>query len=154
MLQGRIWTVFGWNLHAGSSINPRSLLNFPMQANGAEMLRLACCLATEQGVCVCAPIHDAILVEAPLETLSDATEKAQACMAEASRVVLDDFELRSGATLICHPDRFEDERGLEMWSKVQGILEKQTCTEFGQVTCPATAHVPVSLRSTRPVLSI
>jgi hypothetical protein len=28
--------------------NGRSLRNFPMQANGAEMLRLACCLGTEK----------------------------------------------------------------------------------------------------------
>ena len=36
-----------------------------MQANGAEMLRLACCLATERGIEVCAPVHDAVLICAP-----------------------------------------------------------------------------------------
>ena len=36
-----------------------------MQANGAEMLRLACCLAIERGVKVCAPVHDAILIDRP-----------------------------------------------------------------------------------------
>jgi DNA polymerase-1 len=40
-----------------------------MQGNGSEMLRLACCLATEAGIRVCAPVHDAILIEAPLEEL-------------------------------------------------------------------------------------
>ena len=154
MLNGRIWTVFGWNIHTGPSTNPRTLQNFPMQANGAEMLRLACCLATEQGVRVCAPVHDAVLIEAPLEALQEATKRMQACMVAASHVVLEAFELRSGATTIRYPDRFEDERGREMWSKVQGILKKQTCTELGQVTCPATAQVPVLRRDTRPVLSI
>ena len=42
-----------------------------MQANGAEMLRLACCFATERGVRVCAPVHDAILIEAPGEGHND-----------------------------------------------------------------------------------
>jgi hypothetical protein len=42
-----------------------------MQANGAEMLRLACCLATERGIEVCAPVHDAILICAPLDRLDD-----------------------------------------------------------------------------------
>ena len=55
-------TVFGWHVHVGEDANPRSLRNFPMQANGAEMLRLACCLATERGIAVCAPVHDAILI--------------------------------------------------------------------------------------------
>ena len=40
-----------------------------MQANGAEMLRLACCFATEEGIAVCAPVHDAILIEAPVEEI-------------------------------------------------------------------------------------
>src|SRR5262249_1786211 len=56
MLTGRLQTVFGWPVHVGSESNPRSLRNFPMQANGAEMMRLACCLATERGIQVCAPV--------------------------------------------------------------------------------------------------
>jgi DNA polymerase-1 len=36
-----------------------------MQANGAEMLRMACCLGTEQGIEICAPVHDAVLICAP-----------------------------------------------------------------------------------------
>jgi hypothetical protein len=55
MLLGMIHTVFGWPVHIGERPNPRSLRNFPVQANGAEMLRIACCLATERGVLMCAP---------------------------------------------------------------------------------------------------
>jgi hypothetical protein len=33
------------------------------------MLRLACCLATEHGIKVCAPVHDALLIEASLNDL-------------------------------------------------------------------------------------
>ena len=50
MLLNRLHTVFGWTVRIGPDANPRSLRNFPCQANGAEMLRLACCLATERGV--------------------------------------------------------------------------------------------------------
>lgn len=88
MLHGSLPTVFGWRVHVGEECNPRSLRNFPMQANGAEMLRLACCLATERGIEVCAPVHDAMLVCASLGRLKEDTERAQAAMAEASRVVL------------------------------------------------------------------
>jgi DNA polymerase I len=68
MLAGSLHTVFGWHVHVHESPNPRSLRNFPMQANGAEMLRLACCLATERGVEVCSPVHDAVLICAPTRT--------------------------------------------------------------------------------------
>src|SRR5262245_10928354 len=46
VLTGKLHTVFGWQIHVGADTNPRALRNFPMQANGAEMLRLACCIAT------------------------------------------------------------------------------------------------------------
>ena len=39
---GSLHTVFGWHVHVGEKSNPRSLRNFPMQANGAEMMRLGC----------------------------------------------------------------------------------------------------------------
>ena len=70
--------------------NSRSLRNFPMQANGAEMLRLACIFATERGIEVCAPVHDAVLICAPLERLEDSdVARVREYMAEASRIVLD-----------------------------------------------------------------
>jgi len=72
MLNGRLYTAFGWTVQVGGNANSRSLRNFPMQGNGAEMLRLACCYTTERGIAVCAPVHDAILIEARLEDL-DAT---------------------------------------------------------------------------------
>jgi hypothetical protein len=76
MLSGSLHTVFGWHLHVGEAPNPRSLRNFPMQANGAEMMRLAACLATERGIEVCAAIHDAFLVCAPLDRLeADVSER-------------------------------------------------------------------------------
>src|SRR5262249_51461549 len=56
MLTGSLYTVFGWRVHVGGNPNPRSLRNFPMQANGAEMLRLACCLGTERRIEICAPV--------------------------------------------------------------------------------------------------
>ncbi len=34
-----------------------------MQAHGAEMMRIACVLAVERGLKLCAPIHDALLIE-------------------------------------------------------------------------------------------
>jgi DNA polymerase I len=38
MIHGRLHTVFGWTIHVGADPNPRSLRNFPMQANGAEVV--------------------------------------------------------------------------------------------------------------------
>lgn len=123
MLRGRLWTVFGWTIHFGGEVNPRSLANFPVQANGAEMLRLACCLATERGVCVCAPIHDALLVEGPADDIADVVARTQAAMEEASREVLDGFGLRTDAEIVAWPNRYADPRGTVLWDAIQQILE-------------------------------
>jgi DNA polymerase I-like protein with 3'-5' exonuclease and polymerase domains len=123
ILTGSLQTVFGWHVHVGANSNPRSLRNFPMQANGAEMLRLACCLATERGIEVCAPVHDAVLICAPLDRLEAETHRMQEAMAEASRAVLGGFELRSHAEFIRYPDRYMDGRGAVMWRRVWRLIE-------------------------------
>jgi DNA polymerase I len=125
MLRGSLHTVFGWHLHAGESVNPRSLRNFPMQANGAEMLRLACCLATERTIEACAPVHDALLICAPIDRLEHDVARMRACMAEASRAVLAGFELRTDAAIIRHPERYQDPRGTVMWERITRLVAKQ-----------------------------
>jgi DNA polymerase I len=122
MLYGEIVTVFGWHIHVGENSNPRSLRNFRMQANGAEMLRIACCLATERGIEVCAPVHDAILICAPLDRLDAEVARMREAMAEASRAVLAGFEIRTDAKRIEYPDRLMDERGRVMWQKVNQLI--------------------------------
>ena len=125
MLNGRLWTVFGWKIHLDGLPNPRSLRNFPMQANGAEMLRTACFFAIEEGIKVCAPVHDAILIEAPACELKDTISRTQKLMAEASNIVLDEFELRTEYSTVYYPDRYLDERGQDMWNKIWMILERK-----------------------------
>src|SRR5262249_60831908 len=104
-LLGMVHTVFGWRVRVGERSNPRSLRNFPMQANGAEMLRIACCLATERGIEVCAPIHDAVLICAPLERLDADIAAMRAAMAEASKFVLAGLELGTDLKVGRWPDR-------------------------------------------------
>jgi hypothetical protein len=96
-----------------------------MQANGAEMLRLACCLGVEQGLEVCAPIHDAILICSPLDLLDRLeadVERMRAAMAEAFRIVLNGFEVRTEAKLVRFPDHYSDPRGERIWQEILSLL--------------------------------
>jgi hypothetical protein len=122
-LAGYLSTVFGWTLQTENTPRPTTLRNFPMQANGAEMLRLACCLATERGVDVCAPVHDALLVEAESCAVDDTVAATQAAMAEASRIVLGGLEVDTDLEVIRWPDRYADQRGRVMWERVSEILD-------------------------------
>ncbi len=129
MLNGYLETVFGWRVYVGRDANPRSLRNFPMQGNGAEMLRLACCLATEQGIAVCAPVHDALLVEGPADSIEEIVIETQRVMREASELVLPGFPLRTEAKIVRSPDRYIDERGRRMWETVLSLLDEREPAE-------------------------
>jgi hypothetical protein len=121
-LHRALQSTFGWMVQVGGEGNPRSLRNFPLQANGAEMLRIACCLATERGVQVCAPVHDALLLEAPLANIDDAVAGCQRAMREASEAVLAGFPLRTETKIVRHRDRYTDARGEEMWKAVWELI--------------------------------
>src|SRR5262249_620296 len=79
-LVGRLNTVYGWPLHVTTDTRTTTVRNFLMQATGAEMLRVACCLATEQGVQVCAPVHDALLVESSADDIDEVVEFTSSLM--------------------------------------------------------------------------
>jgi len=124
MLGGRVRTAFGWQMSIGRDTSGRSVRNFPMQAGGAEMLRLATCLAVERGIPVCGLIHDALLVEASLTDVDTAVQQTQAAMQEASEQVLPGFPLRTEATVVRYPDRYQDPRGKGMWELVLSLLDE------------------------------
>jgi DNA polymerase-1 len=124
MAHGVIWATFGWRLQVGPESNPRSHRNFAMQANGAEMLRIACCLGIERGIEICAPVHDAVLIAAPIDTIDAQVTAMRAAMAEASGIVLNGFELRTDVEVVRWPERYSDQRGAVMWRRVMELLEK------------------------------
>ena len=130
MLTGSMRTIFGWRLQTETGSNLRSLANFPMQANGAEMMRLACCMLTEAGVSVCCPVHDAVMVEAPTESIDEIVAQTQRSMRDAGRIVLDGFELESDAKIVRWPERYMDERGVEMWGKVVELAVNEGAASF------------------------
>ncbi len=121
-LTGKITTTYGWRLHLSRDVNLRMVQNFPMQANGAEMLRLACIFADEAGIKICAPVHDAILIEAPEPEIEEHIHRAQAAMKRASEIVLGGYALRSDAEIVRYPDRVTSEKGEKMWRLVEEEL--------------------------------
>ncbi len=122
-LKGYLTTTLGWKYRLNSEPNPRSLRNFPMQANGAEILRFAIILATEKGIKINAPIHDALLIEAPIDQIEECVRLTQVCMKNASAFILNGFKLRSDVEIYRSPDRYQDKRGEKMWQTVNQLLD-------------------------------
>jgi DNA polymerase I-like protein with 3'-5' exonuclease and polymerase domains len=122
---GIMRTVMGWTCRTGiTELSERSIRNWPIQANGAEILRIACILMHRHGIGLVAPVHDAVLIEAPVDRIGGDIVLARELMRRASKVVLNQtaagtIELRTDATPpIVHPARYQDKRGLKVWADV------------------------------------
>ena len=118
-------TPMGWQFRQGFGTegNPRSILNWPMQSTGADVLRLSCVRLMTAGVKICAPIHDAVLIEAPLEMIDEHVRLTRSIMEQACRDVLGGKPCRIDAEVIRAPDRYMDtKRGVGMWNTVMGCV--------------------------------
>jgi hypothetical protein len=120
--KGEIRSTFGWRMQVHPEISERTIKNFPVQTNGAEMLRLAVMRMLDHGVRVIATIHDAVAIEADIGEIEDAVIRAQAAMRWASAQILNGFELRSEAEIVRYPDRFIDGDHVSMWATVMQLL--------------------------------
>ena len=125
---GTMRTVLGWTCAVGiTEFNERSIRNWPVQAHGAEILRVACIMAARHGIKLLAPVHDAVLIEAPIERIEADAALMQEIMRRASRIVLNKdrngtFELRTDFKIVRYPDSYSDPRGDKVWDDVMRLL--------------------------------
>jgi hypothetical protein len=113
------------HIFGGEKKEGRTIKNFPCQATGAEILRVACILLVENNIKIIAPIHDAILIECDEEETYEIILKAQKLMTEASTIVLGPGNsIKTEADVIKYPDRYSDPREVENWNKVLKIVEQ------------------------------
>ena len=102
-----------------------------MQANGAEMMRLAASMGVAARLSICAPIHDALLLKAPLDKLEEDVFMLKGVMVKASEIIMQSIVCRVDAEIVRYPDRYRDEGGGEMWDRVMTLLT-QTNQERSQ----------------------
>ena len=128
---GTMHTVLGWNCATGiTEFNDRSIRNWPVQAAGADILRIACILATRHGIKLLASVHDAVLIEAPIDRIEADVALMREIMRRASRIVLNadasgTHELRTDYKIVRYPERYRDKRGDEIWAWVMRLLNEQ-----------------------------
>ncbi|MCL7406458.1 DNA polymerase [Paradonghicola geojensis] len=126
LMQDTLRTPLGWEIKLADDPDPneRSLLNWPMQSTGADIMRLAACLLTEAGIEVCCPVHDAFLVGYSLGDQERVVRETCNLMVEASRIVLGaEYPCRVDVEAISYPDRYSDERGEAMFAQVSRLLK-------------------------------
>lgn len=125
LTHGAYQTPFGWTGRPGREPNLRSLRNFPLQAAGADIMRIAAFGLVEAGIKVLAPVHDAFLIESSVDRIEQDVKTAREIMAEAGAVALGGLRLKTDAEIIKYPARYTDERGVTTWKHIIELLERQ-----------------------------
>jgi len=131
LTSGMMHTVLGWQCATGvTELNARSICNWPIQSTCADMFRLAYIRGTRHGLTLIAPVHDAVLLEAPEDRIEADVALMREIMRRASRVILNPtaggaIELRTDVKIIRYPDRFTDPRGAALWETMLKLLAER-----------------------------
>jgi DNA polymerase-1 len=127
---GHMDTKWGWVRQVSpDDAEANTLLNFPIQAGCAEIMRLASGYMIDEGIILCCCVHDAVLVECALGEEDDTMKTCDECWRRASAAYLDGFELGSDAKIVAYPARWgdnheEDAEDFELWGRIQKLLDK------------------------------
>ena len=89
-VHGYISTSLGWDRHFPYAvpINPRSLMNWPVQSEAGEILRNALIRLLNANIKVCATVHDSFLIECQLPELNEQIRIAKQCMIDAGTYIV------------------------------------------------------------------
>ena len=123
--------TLGWSLTAtGRPGEERTFMNFPMQSNGSELMRLVIVRAGAAGLRLIGCAHDSFLIEDTIIGIEGSVRELQEIMRAASRDLLGGFELRADCKLsrdiVRYPDRFVDKReledGMRHWNRLMALI--------------------------------
>jgi DNA polymerase-1 len=128
-----ITCVLGWSLTAtGRPGEERTFLNFPMQGNGAELMRLVIVRAGAAGLRLIGCAHDSWFIEDTVDNIEQSVAELQEIIRTATRDLFSGFELRADCKpqtdIVRYPDRFVDEReledGMRHWNWLMALIEE------------------------------
>jgi DNA polymerase family A len=122
-----IVSPFGWRQIVTADTRTRSLMNFMAQAGGSDVMRLASIVATECGINIAGPVHDAFWILASLDELDTTVRRMTEIMTEAGRLVAG-IPIRVKVEAVvrwphCLGDvREPNAKGQAMWCEVRDLV--------------------------------
>jgi len=123
----KIETVFGCTRHLTKykRTTNNSWRNFPIQANGAEILRSAIHKLHKHNIKICATIHDALLIEVPYPEHKQQIQLAQNLMTEAAIDVVGG-RIETDVKIIDQRGFIQDKEPQKIFNEVMTVVETDT----------------------------
>ena len=122
--RGFFETKYGWRYYVPDqeSVNPRRLMNWPLQSHGSEILRRAIIDLDNAGYEISMPVHDAVLIHIDRKGAREKIENIKSIMSDAANKVIG-THIQVDTKLITHAFRQENPHQ-ERWSKLyEKLLE-------------------------------
>jgi DNA polymerase I-like protein with 3'-5' exonuclease and polymerase domains len=124
--------TLGWSLSmTGRPGEHRTFLNYSMQGNGSELMRLVIVRAAAAGLKLIACAHDGFFIEAPIAEIERDAVSLQEIMRKTARDLLGGFELRADCKpeegdIVRYPEPFVDKREREdkmvHWNRLMQLI--------------------------------
>lgn len=145
--KGYTTTKDAWFYFADSDTPTTRLMNFPMQGNGAVMLREAMkILAFQTDLDVVCSLHDAIYIQCQEDQAEAATKILKDAMRRAVRIVIgDDIQIAVDAKVYTHAEGYIDKRGTKTLQTIKYLLAALQSNPV-----PLTEVVPKKVRKPKP----
>jgi hypothetical protein len=132
--------ALGWSLTAtGQPGEERTFLNFPMQANGAELMRLVITRAGAAGLRLIGCAHDSFMIEDTIDRIEDSVTQMQEIMRQASRDLFG--------------EDFSPPRGSASATTPPGAGKRNTSRLSTPITTSSPAECACAMRRNSPALS-
>ena len=122
MPSGYMITPLGWRAKVHPMSNERTWPNYPMQATGADIMRLALIYLEQQNVKVLCPVHDGFLMSCHRDQVDDLHQAVDHAFHLAVDTVLPGSEMKWSHKV--HEGRFQDDDGAELWAEIERILRE------------------------------
>ena len=126
---GELETLLGWKRQITKDPsrhnelpNARSVINFPVQGNGAEVMRVAAIIAHDNGLKLIGTVHDSLIIESDIATAESDAARLVECMDQATQALLSMPSAVDVSTAI-HPDRYRDKDGAADWERACEIFQ-------------------------------
>ena len=122
--RGYFETRFGWRYYVPDTepVNPRRLMNWPLQGHGSEILRRAIIDLDAAGYEISMPVHDAVLIHMDRKGCAEKIRKLKMIMsAAADKVIGCQIQVD---TQIIRSQFFQDKEHQERWNALYAKLLK------------------------------
>jgi DNA polymerase-1 len=133
----RIESAYGWPMAVTGSTRHNTLLNFPVQASGADAMRIAAIAATEASIAVCCPVHGSFWLMAPddqvactIGTMREIMERAGAAVTGGLRITVSVEAIVTSARNL-GDGRKPTDKGNAMWMEIRELLDAGLLRQVG-----------------------